>query len=351
MLNNNFHHQPRQMPAKEKIPEFTLSDERVAIAKDTGVTKFLVYLRTERQYSENTAKSYFLDLAHFLHCQQDFTVISGSSDFPWDSITDRQARNFVLKLSSAGLSHSSINRKLASLKAFFRFLLREDIISRNPFSLVNCLKNSRPLPIVLTVGQVGKLLEAPASYWERQKKACDSPDTQAAADFAAVRDKAILEVIYSGGLRISEACGLNFEDMDFLGSNFRVRGKGQKERICLLGKPALLALRSYLQNREARGLGLRREPGALFRNQQNGRLSTRSVERSFKLYIQEAGLSADCTPHKLRHSFATHLLAAGADLRVVQEMLGHASLSSTQIYTHIDIGQLIEVYAKAHPKA
>ncbi len=328
-----------------------MSDERVAIAKDAGVTKFLLYLRTERQYSENTVKSYFLDIAHFLHCQQSFSALPGSGNFPWDSITERQARNFVLKLASAGLSHSSINRKLASLRAFFRFLLREGITNSNPFALVNCLKNSRPLPMVLTVEQVGKLLEAPASYWEQQKKPTDSPNAQAAADFAALRDKAILEVIYSGGLRISEACGLNFEDLDFLGSNFRVRGKGQKERICMLGQPALLALRGYLQNREARGLGLRREPGPLFRNQQNGRLSTRSVERSFKLYIQEAGLSADCTPHKLRHSFATHLLAAGADLRVVQEMLGHASLSSTQIYTHIDIGQMIEVYAKAHPKA
>lgn len=339
------------MSAKPQLPEFTLSDERTALAGDSGVTRFLIYLRTERQYSENTLKSYFLDLAHFLHCQQDFRPPSGSPDFPWPSITDRQARNFILKLSSAGLSHSSINRKLASLKAFFRFLLREGMISGNPFTLVKCLKNARPLPMVLTVAEVGRLLDAPHQYWERQNNPGTDPEATQNALFAAARDRAILEVIYSGGLRISEATGLNFEDVDFLGSSFRVRGKGQKERICMLGRPALLALREYLQQREQRGLGLRRAPGPLFRNQQNGRLSSRSVERSFKLYVQEAGLSPDCTPHKLRHSFATHLLAAGADLRVVQEMLGHASLSTTQIYTHIDIGRLIEVYAKAHPRA
>ncbi len=336
------------MSADPPLSEFNLVQERTALAADASVARFLAYLSTERQYSENTRKSYFLDLAHFLHCQPDFCPPGGSSLFPWSSITERHARNFLLALSAAELTPSSINRKLASLKAFFRFLLREEIISRNPFASLKGLKNIRPLPQVLTVEQVGRLLDAPQQYWERQT---DNKITPEAGIFAAARDRAILEVIYSGGLRVGEATGLNFENLDFLGSSFRVRGKGQKERICMLGQPALLALREYLRQRELRGLGRRREPGPLFRNQRNGRLSSRSVERSFKLYVREAGLSPDCTPHKLRHSFATHLLAAGADLRVVQEMLGHASLSTTQIYTHIDIGHLIEVYARAHPRA
>ncbi len=239
-----------------------------------------------------------------------------------------------------------MNRKLSSLRSFYRFLLREKLVDSNPFSLVDGMRTGKRLPMVLTEQQVTQLLDAPAKYWARHAE-----DKRGDATFAATRDAAALEVIYSGGLRISEALGLNLEDIDFMASRFKVRGKGRKERFCFLGRPAIKALREYLVERERAGLASRRTPGPVFLNLKGTRLTTRSLERAFKVYLAEASLPQDCTPHKLRHSFATHLLAAGADLPTVQELLGHASITSTQIYTHIDIGHLIEVYAKAHPKA
>ena len=250
-------------------------------------------------------------------------------------------------LADAGLQKRSINRKLSSLRSFFRFLLREKRVRSNPFSLVDGMRTGKHLPMVLSEQQVTQLLDAPKKYWAHAK----DDDGRSDPDFAAARDSAALEVIYSGGLRISEALGLDLEDIDFLASRFKVRGKGRKERFCFLGRPAIKALHDYLLIREQKGLANRRAHGPVFLNSRGERLTTRSLERSFKLYLAEAGLPADCTPHKLRHSFATHLLAAGADLPTVQELLGHASVTSTQIYTHIDIGRLVEVYAKAHPKA
>lgn len=340
------------MPGKKTSePGLDLTAARAALAQDKAMQLFLRYLRNERQYSENTMKSYFLDAAHFIYFNPNLPQAPDSQSFAWQQVDERLARQFAIRLSAAGLQRNSVNRKLSSLRSFFRFLMREEILESNPFHLVSSLKTGRNLPMVLSVQQVSALLEAPGKYWERQKPADKRPDTAQNAAFAAARDSAILEVIYSGGLRISEATGLDYEDLDFLSGLFKVRGKGRRERLCMLGKPALEALRKYLQEREKLGLCSRREKGALFRNQNGGRLTPRSVERFFKLYILEVGLPFDCTPHKLRHSFATHLLAAGANLRTVQEMLGHASLSTTQIYTHVDIGRLIEVYAKAHPKA
>jgi integrase/recombinase XerC len=325
-----------------------LTVARSALANDPQMKKFLSYLRNERQYADNTLKNYFQDVAHFIELNPALPSETGA--FRWEQVDERLARQFAIRLSSAGLQRSSVNRKLCSLRAFFRFLMREELLQNNPFALLRSLKTGRGLPMVLSVEQVSKLLDTPAKYWQRVSQN-SSAESAANASFASARDTAILEVIYSGGLRISEATGLDFEDLDFLSGAFKVRGKGNRERLCMLGKPALAALRKYLEEREKLGLGSRREKGALFRNQSGGRLTPRSVERAFKNYAIEAELPSDCTPHKLRHSFATHLLAAGADLRTVQEMLGHASLSTTQIYTHVDISRLIEVYAKAHPKA
>ncbi|MBR6471026.1 MAG: tyrosine-type recombinase/integrase, partial [Victivallales bacterium] len=170
-------------------------------------------------------------------------------------------------------------------------------------------------------------------------------------DFLGLRDHAILEVIYSGGLRVNEAMGMDFEAVDFSRQLFRVFGKGRKERICMLGEPARDALMAYLRRRGELGLGAPTAPGALFVNYEGKRLTARSVERSFAQYVAAAGLPPEVTPHKLRHSFATHLLAAGADLRSVQELLGHARLATTQIYTHVNIQQLMAVYAKTHPRS
>ena len=319
---------------------------RELIGRDDRVRGFMLYLRQERQCSEHTAKNYFLDLAQ---CVQMTPLLVADGQCCWSKLTAATARRFAMSLAAAGLQHSSVNRKVASLRSFYRFLLREGVVSSSPFRQVRRGKTARRLPTVLDVAEVSKLLDAPAAYWAGQ--VATRSDLRSDAEFSAARDAALLEVIYSAGLRVSEAVGIDGADIDFLGSVFKVRGKGHKERLCMLGRPAAKALRDYLRVREERGLAGRRDPGPVFLNQHGKRLTTRSVERMYKVYILSAGLPVDSTPHKLRHSFATHMLAAGADLRVVQEMLGHANLTSTQIYTHIDIGRLQEVYAKAHPKA
>jgi integrase/recombinase XerC len=319
---------------------------RELLGRDARVHSFLLYLRQERQNSEHTVKNYFLDLAQFAQMTPSLLI---DGEFRWEKANTVTARRFAMALAAAGLQHSSVNRKLASLRSFYRFLLREGVVKNSPFRQVRRGKTARRLPAVLAVAEVGKLLEAPRAYWSKQL--AEGSDRRSDAEFAAARDTALLEVIYSAGLRVSEAVGINGSDIDFIAGVFKVRGKGHKERLCMLGQPAIKALREYLRVREQRGLGGRRDPGAVFLNQRGTRLSTRSVERLYKAYVLSVGLPADSTPHKLRHSFATHLLAAGADLRIVQDMLGHANLTSTQIYTHIDIGRLQEVYAKAHPKA
>ncbi|NMA42688.1 MAG: tyrosine-type recombinase/integrase [Oligosphaeraceae bacterium] len=308
------------------------------------------YLRQERNCSEHTCKNYFQDIAHFISLNESLFKQAGTA-LPWALCQERHARNFAMRLSAAGLQRGTVNRKLSSLRSFFRFLLREELVPNNPFQLVPGLRTARRLPMVLSIEQVSALLDAPAAYHQQKLDSDTSGQRTQATAFVVARDSAILEVIYSAGLRISEATDLNYEDLDLLSGLFKVCGKGGKERLCMLGKPAVRALQKYLKQREKLGLAGSRQKGALFLNQQGGRITPRSVERSFKDYVLFLGLPADCTPHKLRHSFATHLLSAGADLRSVQEMLGHSSLSTTQIYTHVDIGRLIEVYAKTHPKA
>jgi len=328
----------------------SLAAEREVLAGDSQAKQFRQYLANVRLASPHTVAGYFQDLAQFLKKNPEILPAEGSTDCQWGKVTEARARHFAMSLTEDGLGHSSVNRKISSLRSFFRYLARSEGKAANPFQDVGALKASRKLPMYLLVEQVEQLLAAPAAYWARQPapKREDAVDYR---DFEATRDAAVLEVIYSGGLRISEATSLDFQDIDFLSGVFKVRGKGKKERFCVLGRPAATALQRYLREREKIGLGTRREAGPLFRNLKGGRLTPRSVERSFQLYVQEANLPADCTPHKLRHSFATHMLAAGADLRTVQEMLGHANLSTTQIYTHVNIARLLEVYKKAHPKA
>jgi integrase/recombinase XerC len=327
-----------------------LAAEREVLAGDSQARQFRQYLANVRLASPHTVAGYFQDIAQFLRKNPEILPAEGSTDCQWDKVTEARARHFAMSLAEDGLGHSSVNRKISSLRSFFRYLARSDGKAANPFQDVGALKAAHKLPMFLLVEQVEQLLAAPAIYWARQPapKREDAIDYR---DFEAARDTAVLEVIYSGGLRISEATSLDFQDIDFLSGVFKVRGKGKKERFCVLGKPAAAALQRYLREREKLGLGTRREAGPLFRNVKGGRLTPRSVERNFQLYIQEANLPSDCTPHKLRHSFATHMLSAGADLRTVQELLGHANLSTTQIYTHVNIKRLQEVYKKAHPKA
>ncbi len=337
----------RQAPAKEMASANDFVEERTYLGKDAAVSSFLEHLRVEKQSSDHTVSSYFIDLAQFIHF---FPEMQAEDGFAWKNVTVQIARQFTMNLTECGLQRASINRKLCCLRAFFRHLMRENVLDANPFAAVRSVKGGRRLPMVLDVDQVSVLLDAPRKFWERQTANNDG-DERRDGEFQAARDAAVLEVIYSGGLRVSEAVGLQMEDINFSEGAFKVFGKGRKERMCILGGPAQKALDAYLQLRAKRGLAGRRDPGPVFLNLRGGPLTTRSVERFFKVYVTEAGLSHDCTPHKLRHSFATHLLSAGADLRVVQEMLGHASLSTTQIYTHVDIHRLMDVYAKAHPKA
>ncbi len=311
------------------------------------LTAFVRYLQLEREASEHTVNAYRRDLFQFANLVLD--GIDGAVMGP-ESMNLPTAREFMLKLHEMELARSSILRKVSSLRTFCRFLVREEILEENPFKGLQSPRRERPLPKVFSKEQIITLLDAPASYW---KKASIQETNVTRSDpvFAAARDGAILEVLYSGGLRISEAMGMNFEDIDFYGGTFRVKGKGNKERLCVLGRPSSGSIRSYLKERERLGLGSRRQKGPLFMNQKGGRLTPRSVQRSFKLYLREAGLPGTLSPHALRHSFATHLLDAGADLRSVQELLGHANLSTTQIYTHISIERLMAVYEKAHPRA
>jgi len=297
--------------------------------------------------SPHTMDGYCRDIVQFA----DTVWARGRVDSAdWSALDLASARRFVVALQRRGLARSSIQRKISSLRSFARYLVREGVLAGNPFSGLQTPQRPRRLPQVLTVEEVGRLLDAPGKHWS--KAAMNGLIKTGSADFAAARDAAILEVLYSGGLRIDEAAQLDMSNVDFLSGSVIVRGKGRKQRVCVLGRPAERALKHYLELRAMAGLGERRAPGPLFVNQRDGcRLTARSVQRSFKTYLREAGLSPALTPHKLRHSFATHLLDAGADLRSVQEMLGHANLSTTQIYTHVSTQRLIEAYNKAHPRA
>jgi integrase/recombinase XerC len=291
---------------------------------------FSKWLEVEKGYSANTLISYGRDLADFL----DFSVSSGRTA----AIDSYLVRAYVYSLGSKNKS-SSVARKLSALRTFFRYLIREGIVSDDPVSPVSMPKQEKHMPVFLTVDEVFTLLEMP-----------DENDT-----FAA-RDRALLEILYSTGMRVAELVNLDMDRLDFDGGMVRVVGKGNRERLIPVGTPALESLRGYFPQRdrliiERVGRGHLPENSALFLNSRGTRITTRSVERLVKMYASRAGIATRVTPHALRHSFATHLLEMGADLRIVQELLGHVSLSTTQKYTHLNMDHLTEVYDKAHPKA
>jgi len=314
---------------------------------DDGLRGFLSYLSTERNASAHTCSSYALDIRQCAQICLKADPFTGQAS--WDGLTVYDARDFVAALNNDELSRSSILRKLSAMRSFYRYLMRENRVESNPFVGQASPRRPKLLPKYMTVDEVGRLLSAPAAVWADHAEFGLAKTPEAAA-FSAARDAAVLEVIYSGGLRISEALGLNFGDIDAYSGVMKIRGKGKKERLCALGNPARRALRAYLKLR--RGISSDQSAkAAVFLNQLGGRLTARSFQRFFKLYLAQAGLPPDMTPHKLRHSFATHLLDAGADLRSVQALLGHENLSTTQIYTHISTEHMKRIYEKAHPHA
>ncbi len=310
---------------------------------------FLSYLRNERQASEHTAESYRMDIEQFAKMVLKKDIRENPDSVTWNEVTVFSARLFIMELQKNEIAKVSTLRKISSLRSFFRFMVREEFVKQNPFSGLTSPKKEKRLPKYMSVDEVGKLLDAPKQYWDYAIAKLITKDEDS-ANFAAARDTAILEVIYSGGLRISEALGLNMGDVDLISDIIKVKGKGKKERIAALGKLSVTALSKYYKIREIRNSS--NNPGSpVFVNKYGTRITSRSFQRNLKLYLMTAGLPADMTPHKLRHSFATHMLNAGADMRSVQELLGHANLSTTQIYTHVTAERLKVEYAKAHPHA
>ena len=319
-------------------------------AADPWVADFVRCLQAEKNASAHTVAAYAADL-------RQFAALTWGEDpappHPWAECDRFSARRFLVQIQKEGASPTTTARKASSLRSFFRFLLREGRVAGNPFSAVQLPKRARTLPRVLSVTEVGRLLDAPARRMPAALAQAE-PNRRPWIEYACARDAAILELLYSTGMRLNECATLTERQLDLLSGVVKALGKGKKERLCPLGGPAVRALRQALRLRA--GIAARvnlggRGPAPLFVNHRGGRLSPRSIERLLKTCAALAGLPADLTPHTLRHSFATHLLDAGADLRSVQELLGHASLSTTQLYTHVSIERIKAVYNRAHPKA
>ena len=306
--------------------------------------QFIHYLETERNASVHTISAYLRDIREF---GKKIREDENFSD--WLSVDHDQARAFVMKLFDAGDSKRSIQRKLSAMRSFYRFLIKHSFTEENPFSGLAPIKSDKPLPVVMNISDIDRLIAGVKEYWQ-QATLTGLAKTEDSAEFAEARDVAMVELIYSGGLRIGETVALNLGDLDINSGCVRVRGKGKKERLAAIGSQAAAALRTYYPARKLVRAG--RNPDApLFVNRFGTRLTARSFQRNMKKYLIIAGLPPDFTPHKLRHSFATHLLDAGADLRSVQEMLGHENLSTTQIYTHVSAERMRKVYKESHPRA
>jgi integrase/recombinase XerC len=295
-----------------------------------AVARFLRYLEVERNASAYTVKSYREDLDALV---EYLTESEGRPPRP-ESVGTVELRGYVAALHEAGYAKTTIARRLASLRSFFRFGQREGWTKSNPAKPLRNPRKSRALPHFLSSEEIEKLLFSPS-----------------ANDAHGLRDRAILEVLYSAGLRVGELAGLNDGDLDYASATLRVRGKGRRERIAPIGSYAIRALKEWLK---ARKLSQREKQGPqapVFTNKFGRRLTTRSVGRMLEKHLRATGLDRRTTPHTLRHSFATHLLDRGADIRSVQELLGHKSLVTTQIYTHVSTAGLRAIYERAHPRA
>jgi len=284
---------------------------------------FIKHLSDERNYSEHTVKAYRGDLENF----RDFLLKEEKKIEDADIAT---INAYVSTLYGKN-SPASVERKISAIRSFFSYLVRKDIVAQNPAKLVRTPKKEKHLPVFLSVDEVFNLVDV------------KDPEKNP----LRVRDRAVLELLYSSGLRVSELAGATLADLSIGEAIIRVRGKGNKERIVPVGSKALSALGEYLDIREE----LKPVSDRIFLNSRGRGITTRSLARIIKKYGLVSGISKNVSPHVLRHSFATHLLAGGADLRAIQEMLGHASLSTTQRYTHLSVERIMEVYDKAHPNA
>ncbi|MFH1858075.1 MAG: tyrosine recombinase XerC [Candidatus Omnitrophota bacterium] len=286
------------------------------------IEKFFRYLQYEKNVSPHTITCYRGDLEAFQQAVGEVAV---------EKVTLLDLRRFLADLKAKNLKKITMARKLSSLRTFFKFLCREGYLKTNPTLTLRTPKQEKRLPRTLGLEEVKQILEAPAE------------------GFLGQRDRAILETLYSSGLRVSELTQLNLSHVDFIGGVVKVMGKGKKERLTPIGEEALRAIRAYLETREK--VKIQRNAQALFTNKNGTRLTSRSVRRLLDRAIRKTSLAYHVSPHTLRHSFATHLLDRGADLRSVQELLGHQHLSTTQIYTHVTAERLKKIYEKTHPRA
>ena len=307
---------------------------------------FLEFLRYNRNVSPHTLRAYETDLFQFLA----FIAVrerTKPAEVLVNQFETEATREFLYELHRRGTSRASAARRLAALRTFARYLVREELLGEDPTALIGAPRKEQTLPAHLAPNDMNRLLA--------------SPD---ASTPAGRRDRAILELFYASGLRLSELVDLDLEDVNVSGRVVRVRGKGGKERLVPFNKTTAAALRAMTSDRLAlsagssgtdaagrRGAAHGRRRHALFLNLRGGRLTTRSVDRIVRRYVRQAAIVQPVSPHALRHTFATHLLQAGADLRAIQELLGHARLSTTQRYTHLDVARLMEVYRKSHPRA
>lgn len=294
------------------------------------INKYLAHIEHERNFSPQTLRAYRNDLQQYL----SFLNAEGCASF--GDVTRLLLRKFLAFQKKHHYSKTTIARKFVSIRSFCKFLCREGVLEFNPVESIRTPKLSKSLPGFMSISETEALLNTPDGN-----------------TLPGVRDSAMMEALYSTGMRVSELAGLDVSDVDFSGCVVKVKGKGKKERLLPIGNHALHAIQTYLDKRNA-DASLRiagRNSKALFLNNRGGRLTERSIGRMLEKYVKKAGMNLKISPHTFRHSFATHLLDRGADLRSVQELLGHANLSTTQIYTHITTERLKEVYKKAHPRA
>ena len=319
-------------PAAEASADQTPEPELPPEARD-----FLVHLAKERDVSPNTVKAYDRDLREFTAFLGRYY---GGAEWSWQGVDRLAMRGFLGHLARRGLSKRSMTRTLSAVRSFYRYMHRNEIVDANPARAVGAPKLERHLPGYLDRAQIDLLFQmAETRAWEGK--------------FRDVRNLAILELFYSTGMRLSELEGLSRTDLDLVSQQVKVRGKGRKERIIPVGDAATRALRNYEAKRDelVRAIGPRADRMAVFIGPTGKRLRVRAIQRAITAFLREIDEEAGLTVHSLRHTFATHLLDAGADLRAVQELLGHSSISTTQIYTHTSVERLKKVYQKSHPRA